>query len=719
MPAAVQAKTPVPARKTTVAEQETLLGTVQKILTRKDTWGVVALTSKHKVACANLPQDLEEGDKITALGNWIDSKFGRQFKAFSVRKKTPIDNAGIIGWLKRNIDGIGDVRANALAATFGSGIFPIAKSHPARLLEVYGVTQQMVDDIHRAVTSADDADKLILFLQAHRMGGKDSHKCLELLDKTDQRSAFTFAEIEANPYLLTQVYGIGFAKADEVAMDCGIEKESEHRIIAGLEYTLSLFAQNGHTAATESDLIDYCARKVLCIGKDKIASKTASKAFLDKVVRVEVGGQVLFALESLYAAETRIADDIKRRLAAMPEVLRADIPADLDDDQRRGVEMVLKHRICVLTGGPGVGKTYTTNAALNAIEQAMPGANIILAAPTGKAALRMTESTRREATTIHRRIYTETLLNEMDDADVICIDEASMVDAKLCADMLDVVPVDCRIILVGDVDQLPSVGAGNVLKDLIDSGVPTTRLETIHRQAEDSMIAVNAAAIKRGEMPQVGGDFFMLHQPIDSNAARYVLAIVQKALASGIDISQIQVLAPMYDGECGVHAINKLIKDAINPSDSGVFANGSLMSVGDKVMNLKNDPEIDALNGDTGIIVSAGAVQGDDGRHYQQIQVQWEDGRVSSYGSDKFDQLTHAWCKTIHKVQGGEYNTGVFVLSRSHTNMLYRQLFYTGVTRPKVRCYCVGDTTLIERAVKNNRPAMRTTMLGYLLRGGE
>ena len=605
--------------------------------------------------------DVNVGSVLLIDGNWkVDAKYGRQFLAESWEETMPATVFGIEKYLGSGlIKGVGPKFARKIVQQFGTDTLEIIETDVKRLLEVPGIGKKRVDKITESWERQKEIKNVMLFLQDHGVSTAFAAKIYR------QYGNESIQKVRENPFRLADdIWGIGFKTADSIAMKLGIGKEAFIRLRSGIMYTLSELADEGHVYAEREQLI----RK---------------------------------ASELLEAEYTSI-------IMTMDQMLK-------DEELIREKIMVL-----VLTGGPGTGKTTTTQGIIAAYRTF--GLRILLAAPTGRAAKRMTEATGLEARTIHRLLefkppegYQKNEETPLE-GDVLIVDECSMIDIVLMNALMKAIPPHMRLILVGDIDQLPSVGAGNVLRDVIDSEVfPVVRLTRIFRQAQTSRIIMNAHKINAGEMPDTSNgkstDFFFMTKEDPEDAARLIVELVNKKLPGyyRTPASQIQVLTPMQRGVVGATNLNMALQEALNPKGEGLRRSGFVYRPNDKVMQIKNNYDKEVFNGDIGIIESVDLQD-------RTLLVNFE-GRSIEYDATELDELVHAYATTIHKAQGSEYPIVVMPVLMNHFVMLQRNLIYTGITRAKRILVMVGTKKALAYAVRNVTVTRRNTLLKERLAG--
>lgn len=669
------------------------------------------------------------GENVVLEGRWVEHpRFGRQFDAVVCRVVQPTSAAGIERFLASGaIKGVGPVTAARIVERFGEETLKVLGSFPERLAEVRGVSAKKASAIGEAYAELSEMRELMLFLESHGVSSGYATK----LQATYGNTAIT--RIKENPYsLANDVNGIGFKTADRIAMAMGMERDCDERIIAGLSYALTQAAAAGHTCVPEELLVRETERALVIdsMQVQEVFSKLLSK---DLLRTEEVSGMRLIYPEYLYKAEVGTA----RRLLALRDQAKplGRVNADrviaewereagitLAEAQKEAIYTSLEHGVFVLTGGPGTGKTTVVKGIMNVLEKA--GCRILLAAPTGRAARRLAESAGHPALTVHRLLeYQPSGGSGFDfgkddqdplDAEAIIIDEASMLDISLTYHLLKAVPGGCRLIFVGDVDQLPSVGAGSVLKDIIRSKkMPVVRLENVFRQAEVSPIVRNAHSINRGRMPEfTDNDEFKLIEFANELAAAEHVARTYADLVAASDWRSVQVLSPMHKNPCGVQNLNKILQQYMNPPGSNkpeVNIPGNVLRVGDKVMQIRNNYEKEVFNGDIGRVVRV------EGKSVTVAYPERAEGDNVTYAQSELEELQLAYAMSVHKSQGSEYPNVILLMVPSHYIMLQRNLLYTAVTRAKKQVLLVGTRTAVRTAVENDKTRRRYSLLAERL----
>jgi len=664
------------------------------------------------------------GEILKLTGCWErHPKFGMQFKFTTYETVTPATLQGIEKYLGSGlIKGIGPVMAKRLVEKFGTETLDIIESDTKRLAEVEGFGEKRIDMIREAWLEQKEVREVMLFLQGHDVSTAYAVRIYRHYGKE------SISVVKENPYRLAEdIFGIGFRTADSIASKLGIPKDSPLRAEAGILYVLQQMAGNGHVYYPHDELVEEC-REILGISADAI--REAFRSIAARGAIINESGAVY--LSEFCAAEKGIAEHLKglsekERMLFMTDreqavaMVQRDMRITLAPNQAKAVRESLHAKLLVITGGPGTGKTTIIKAIIKLHEVA--GMRMLLGAPTGRAAKRMAEATGHEAKTIHRMLeyspkdnvgFRRNEENPLE-ADLIVIDETSMVDTLLMHQLLKAVPKEASLILVGDVDQLPSVGPGNVLRDIIESGqVPCVRLNEIFRQAQESLIIVNAHRINRGESPVVdagtaegkGRDFYFMQQEEPEKALQTILELCAEKVRNkfGYDpFRDIQVLTPMHRGVIGASNLNAELQKRLNSSTDELHRGGRIFKPGDKVMQIRNNYDREVFNGDIGRIASID-------REAQEVVVDFESKTVP-YDFADLDELILAYAISVHKSQGSEYPVVIMPLLTQHYLMLQRNLLYTAVTRGKKLVIIIGTKKALSIALKNNRPQERYTKL--------
>jgi exodeoxyribonuclease V alpha subunit len=673
------------------------------------------------------------GEIIKMRGEWGNHpKFGEQFKIVFCQTTTPASVHGIEKYLGSGlVKGIGPVMAKRIVKMFQEKTLDVIENEIEKLAAVEGVGQKRIGMIKKAWEEQKEIRAVMIFLQSHGVSSAYAAK----IYKRYGNDAIKI--VQENPYqLATDIFGIGFLTADKIAQKLGFAKDSELRAQAGILYVLHEMADEGHVYFPYEKLIEKC-KEMLDIDREIIAQAIAAVSMDKRVVIEDINlnlaeyqeNNKAVYLSGYYAAEKYLAERLKKLIAAPKSIRRIDsgkaikwvqdrLSLILAEKQIEAVRRAAENKVMVITGGPGTGKTTIINAILKIFSAIKAG--IMLAAPTGRAAKRLSEATGQEAKTIHRLLEYNMRRggfqkNEESplDCDLLIVDEASMVDTLLMHHLLKALPVNATFIMVGDVNQLPSVGAGNVLRDIIDSGaIEVVQLNEIFRQAKESSIIVNAHRINEGAFPNLIAnqdkldDFYFIEQEDPQKALELIINLVKERIPQrfGLNcLNDIQVLTPMHKGTVGAGNLNVEIQKALNPGDEGVQRGGRLYKVHDKVMQVVNNYEKEVYNGDIGMISSI------DEEAKEVVVV--IDEREIIYDYADLDELVHAYAVSIHKSQGSEYPAVVIPILTQHYVMLQRNLLYTGVTRGKKLVVIVGTKKAMAIAVRNNKTQKRYTLL--------
>jgi exodeoxyribonuclease V alpha subunit len=692
---------------------------------------VKARGQRELVTVVGHAASISAGEFIQASGTWTnDRSHGIQFKAAFLKASPPTTLDGIERYLGSGmIRGIGPVYAKKLVGAFGEAVFDLIEQQPDKLREVTGIGPKRAAQIVAGWGEQKVIREIMLFLHSHSVGTSRAVR----IYRTYGNDALQI--ISENPYRLARdIRGIGFVTADRLAAKLGIEKTANIRVRAGISYALAEAADEGHCGLPLDELIPLAA-KLIEVPDSLIEAAIAEEIAADEVVADTVDGRHCIFLTRLHHAERAIAERLRTLGSGPPpwSTIDADkaIPwaaartgMTLAPSQQEAIRLALRSKVMVITGGPGVGKTTLVNAILRIVRAR--GVVVALCAPTGRAAKRLAETTGSEAQTIHRLLETDPKTgsfkrNEANPlaCDMLVLDEASMVDVPLMRSVLKALPDHAALMIVGDVDQLPSVGPGQVLKDVIGSDtVPVERLTEVFRQAAQSRVILNAHRINRGQMPELqsveGSDFYFVDATDPEHAVRKVLTLVRHRIPArfGLDpVRDVQVLCPMNRGGLGARALNLELQRALNPAgEVRVERFGWTYSVGDKIMQVENNYERDVFNGDLGIVARIDMEAGE-------LVVNF-DGRDVVYGFGELDELVLAYATTIHKSQGSEYPAVVIPLTTQHYVMLARNLLYTAVTRGKQLVVLVGQRRALAIAVRNGGARWRWSKLREQLAAG-
>jgi exodeoxyribonuclease V alpha subunit len=718
----------------TSEDSEVLAGLVERVVFHSPETGfcvlkVEARGRREPVTIVGHAPLISAGEFVQASGSWAnDRTHGLQFRASFLKATAPTTPAAIEKYLgSRMIRGIGPVYAKKLVAAFGDSVFEVIENNPGRLRRVPGIGAKRAKQIAADWAAQRTIREIMLFLHEHGVGTARAIRIHKLYGADAVRL------ISQDPYRLARdVRGIGFKSADQIAMRLGIDKNAMMRVRAGISHALAEAMDEGHCGLPVEELLPL-AESLLEVPASLVETALAEEIASGAVVADEVEGRPCVFLASLYEAERDIAARLSALAAGSPPWPAIDAEKAmpwveqrtglaLADSQQAAIRVALGAKVLVVTGGPGVGKTTLVNSLLKILRA--KSVDVALCAPTGRAAKRLADSTGLEAMTIHRLLEADPSAGGFRrdesyplECDLLVIDETSMVDVPLMRAVLRALPEKSALLLVGDVDQLPSVGPGQVLADIIASGaVPVVRLTEIFRQSAESRIIANAHRINRGEMPELdpveGGDFFFVEAADAEDGVRKILALVKDRIPKrfGLDpIRDIQVLSPMNRGGLGARSLNLELQQALNPpGEARIERFGQVFGPGDKVMQIENDYDRDVYNGDLGIVTGLDAEAGE-------LAVDFE-GRIVSYESGELDELALAYATTIHKSQGSEYNAVVIPLTTQHYPMLQRNLVYTGVTRGKRLVVIVGQKRALAMAVRGAGDKRRWSKLRERLR---
>ncbi len=677
------------------------------------------------------------GEELLMQGEWVYSpRYGEQFKVVQYTTTAPASVSGIEKYLGSGlIKGIGPVMAKRIVKQFGQETLAVIEQDSERLTEVEGIGDVRVRMIRSAWNAQKEIREVMIFLQSQ---GVSSGYATKIFRQYKEKS---IEVVKANPYrLATDIVGIGFITADKIAERLGVAKNSELRAEAGTLYVLNQLAEEGHVYYPYERLIRKC-RDILEVDREIIEKAIGliaadHRAVIEEMARGagDASGETRAVyLARYYFAETGIAAHLKSLISAPAAGQKTDAAPAVEwvqeqlslqcaDRQKEAIRTAMEHKVLVITGGPGTGKTTIINAIIKIF--ARSGARILLAAPTGRAAKRMSEVTGHDARTIHRMLkysvreggFEKNETNPLD-GDLIIIDEVSMIDTLLMHHLLRAVPVRATLILVGDVNQLPSVGAGSILKDIIDSGaVPVVELNEIFRQAQESLIIVNAHRINSGVMPILKSpgekreDFYFIEKENPDEALKLILELVTERIPKRFQlhpVNDIQVLTPMHRGTVGAENLNLVLRQTLNPREDGVTRGGRDFRVNDKVMQVRNNYDKDVFNGDIGRIVKIDT-------ELQEATISF-DGRTVTYDFPDLDEIVLAYAISVHKSQGSEYPAVVMPLLTQHYVLLQQNLIYTAVTRGKRLVVIVGTRKALAIGVKNNKTDQRFTGLRHRL----
>lgn len=718
-----------------MADMETVQGAVERVLFEAPDSDYIVFRIRREddesllTVTGNGPKPLV-GDRIEIMGRWTQNKkYGRQMAASAWKRLVPDTADGIERFLASGaVKGIGPSLARRIVSAFGSQTMAVMEKEPKRLLEIEGIGAKKLAVITESFYEEKQVNDLALDLETHGVSGRYAAR---LVQKYGEEALYVLTE---EPYrMIAEIDGIGFKTADQIALAYGMDPQSPERLAAGLTYVLQDMTQNGHVCIPDRELV-YRASLILRAEQLMLRDVLTEALAMGQLCADDYGGETYVYMLQAYEEERGVAERIREMAAYTPPKPRRHVELFLDrwqescqfqlaEGQREAVSQSLQSGMLVITGGPGTGKTTVVQAIIRLAEQ--EGLRIVLCAPTGRAAKRLAETTERKAKTIHRLLVPEGFAggrqvfeyNETKQlpADLVIVDEVSMLDMEMLYHLLQALSPRCRCILVGDADQLPSVGAGAVLHDIIQSEIlPVVRLQTIFRQKEGGRIVTNAHLINGGRLPVVNEDeeFRFVEIEREEQGADVICRLYAAETAEAGDKFAVQVLSPMYKNPCGVDNLNAVIQSAVNGPQKGKGehkAGKMTFRTGDKVMQKQNNYDKGVFNGDIGEIF---AVQNDI------VYVRYPEQDVK-YEGQEIDEITLAYAITVHKSQGSEYHTVIMTLVNSHGIMLQQNLLYTAVTRAKGKVILVGTKAALRTAVQNVRTSRRFTLLAQRLREEE
>ncbi|MCR5823191.1 MAG: ATP-dependent RecD-like DNA helicase [Lachnospiraceae bacterium] len=736
----------------------TVKGYISKIIYRNEDNAYTVMTvetENDEVCCVGVMAVFDEGEYVEVEGESVfHPQYGDQINVTRITAIEPTGAEDMERYLASGaISGIGAALAKRIVSRFGDDTFRIMEEEPERLSEVKGISEAGAMRIAEQFVKKHELRNAMVFLQKFGISNSLAVKIYEFYGDR------MYSVIRDNPYRLAEdIQGVGFKSADEIAMRAGISPNDDFRVRAALLYTLTLATGSGHVYLPEEELMQRTAEMIP--GDEEQMRYQLTKLFTENKIVIKDEETRNVYISSFYYMELNVArmlndlnckfniseDKINERIQGVTK----DLDLELDDLQKQAVSEAARNGIFVLTGGPGTGKTTTINAIIRFFER--EGMDVLLAAPTGRAAKRMSETTGKEAKTIHRLLELtkkpdeglntsagmEFARNENNplETDVMIVDEVSMVDIALMYALLRAIGVGTRVILVGDVNQLPSVGPGNVLKDIIAAErFNVVRLEKIFRQAAESSIIVNAHKINRGEEisldNRVNNDFFFLERRDVSAIVEGIIYLVQTKISgfAGVSPFEVQVLTPMKAGELGCERLNLTLQNTLNPGSRGkaekVFDNGKVFREGDKVMQIKNDYQLEwTVKSKRGIVIDSGTgvFNGDCGiiREIdllaEHITVEFEEGRTVDYSFSQHDELVLAYAITIHKSQGSEYPAVVMPLLNGPSMLFNRNVLYTAVTRAKKCVTIIGSSDTVRTMIRNTMEQKRYSGLERAIR---
>lgn len=710
---------------------ETLSGTIRDIRgPYRDGWCILTVNPNGGKEPAKDPDpicvvgnlgDFHLGDIASFQGKWkTHPKFGRQFSAAFASLEVPRDEDGIQGYLTRAFRWIGPILARKLVEKFGNRLFDVIEHSPQSLVQINGITKERAAEIHDEYLRVKGDREDDVWFSKHHISLNMRNR---LMDRYGSKKEVIKA-IQCNPYVLAdEVWGVGFKKADCIALSIGIPRDSAVRIGACLRWILKESTNEGHCYLPQDELIAKCLEFVSC-EHDKVHDSITDALKSGKITYIDE--QIYDS--NLYRCEIKVAEKLRALIASHHSEIMSDLSAqevnELDSDQQKALALALSSKVVIITGGPGVGKTYTVNSIIRALGDRQ----IELACPTGKASKRLSEMTGREARTIHRLLefspqfggFARNAENPIE-CDTLIVDETSMIDVPLMYSLLSAMTLDQQLILVGDHNQLPSVGPGRILGDMIDSGiVPVAYLKTLHRQAAKSLINLNAKKINAGEKLEASdfsaptesdGDFWLCPEEAAENIPNLITKIIRAVPKQfGYAFDDIQILCPQKRGPVGTQNLNEVLRPVLNPD--GQKLSGVMFQTGDRVIQMRNNYDLGIFNGDIGTVESADA---------DYLCVGFEDlkgRREVSYPISDVGDLQLAYALTIHKSQGSEFPVVLMPVHTTNYMMLKRNLVYTGITRGKKLVVLVGTLKAVNLAIRTLDSSERYSNLKKWLVGG-
>ena len=700
---------------------------------------------------------ISKGDTLKLLGKFVEHKdYGEQFKIETFEKLMPQTLGALEKYLANgNIKGVGPATASKIIQLFGEETIHILKYEPIKLAQIRGISKEKALEISESFVENWEVWQIVGFLERFGIGAENAKKVYDLLGVN------AISEIEANPYILIDISrGVDFKQIDNMAIKLGIERENQKRIKSGIKYALIRITYNGHSCTLETNLIEY-VKRLLGVSQDSIEEGIINLKANDEIVVEDRDGEHWVYLYTFYNAEKQIAERITKlnnaknvkkisNIEKELKIVEKETDMFLSEKQKQAIREINDNNVTIITGGPGTGKTTIIKTILEIYKRKKY--KTILCAPTGRAAKRMTETTGEEASTLHRlleigKVDEESLFKKDNeykgapiDADIIIVDEVSMVDMFVMSYLLDCIYLGTKLILVGDCDQLPSVGPGSVLKDLISSEkIATVHLDKIFRQAAKSKIIVNAHRVNNGktfiekDSPELEEDsredFFFIKENNQEKILEQVLSLCNGRLRKFGDydfFENIQVLTPTKKGMLGTKELNKALQNELNPhrkNEPEKSSMGAVFRIGDRVMQIKNnydmywerriDDSIEVgngiFNGEIGTITNINEKE-------KNIRIKFDDDKVCWYEFNELEQIEHSYCITIHKAQGSEFDVVIMIIPQTAPMLLTRNLLYTGLTRAKKLLIVIGNAQILDYMLKNTDSKKRNTGLEYKLR---
>ena len=699
---------------------------------------------------------ISKGDTLKLLGKFVEHKdYGEQFKIETFEKLMPQTLGALENYLANgNIKGVGPATASKIIQLFGEETIHILKYEPIKLAQIRGISKEKALEISESFVENWEVWQIVGFLERFGIGAENAKKVYDLLGVN------AISEIEANPYILIDISrGVDFKQIDNMAIKLGIERENQKRIKSGIKYALIRITYNGHSCTLETNLIEY-VKRLLGVSQDSIEEGIINLKANDEIVVEDRDGEHWVYLYTFYNAEKQIAERITKlnnaknvkkisNIEKELKIVEKETDMFLSEKQKQAIREINDNNVTIITGGPGTGKTTIIKTILEIYKRKKY--KTILCAPTGRAAKRMTETTGEEASTLHRlleigKVDEESLFKKDNeykgapiDADIIIVDEVSMVDMFVMSYLLDCIYLGTKLILVGDCDQLPSVGPGSVLKDLISSEkIVTVHLDKIFRQAAKSKIIVNAHRVNNGktfiekDSPELEEDskedFFFIKENNQEKILEQVLSLCNGRLRKFGDydfFENIQVLTPTKKGMLGTKELNKALQNELNPhreNEPEKSSMGAVFRIGDRVMQIKNnydmywerriDDSIEVgngiFNGEIGTITNINEKE-------KNIRIKFDDDKVCWYEFNELEQIEHSYCITIHKAQGSEFDVVIMIIPQTAPMLLTRNLLYTGLTRAKKLLIVIGNAQILDYMLKNTDSKKRNTGLEYKL----
>ncbi len=713
-------------------------------------------TEEEQITVVGYLPFISKGDTLKLLGKFVEHKdYGEQFKIETFEKLMPQTLGALENYLANgNIKGVGPATASKIIQLFGEETIHVLKYEPIKLAQIRGISKEKALEISESFVENWEVWQIVGFLERFGIGAENAKKVYDLLGVN------AISEIEANPYILIDISrGVDFKQIDNMAIKLGIERENQKRIKSGIKYALIRITYNGHSCTLETNLIEY-VKQLLGVSQDSIEEGIINLKANDEIVVEDRNGEHWVYLYTFYNAEKQIAERITKlnnaknvkkisNIEKELKIVEKETDMFLSEKQKQAIREINDNNVTIITGGPGTGKTTIIKTILEIYKRKKY--KTILCAPTGRAAKRMTETTGEEASTLHRlleigKVDEESLFKKDNeykgapiDADIIIVDEVSMVDMFVMSYLLDCIYLGTKLILVGDCDQLPSVGPGSVLKDLISSEkIVTVHLDKIFRQAAKSKIIVNAHRVNNGkpfiekDSPELEEDskedFFFIKENNQEKILEQVLSLCNGRLRKFGDydfFENIQVLTPTKKGMLGTKELNKALQNELNPhreNEPEKSSMGAVFRIGDRVMQIKNnydmywerriDDSIEVgngiFNGEIGTITNINEKE-------KNIRIKFDDDKVCWYEFNELEQIEHSYCITIHKAQGSEFDVVIMIIPQTAPMLLTRNLLYTGLTRAKKLLIVIGNAQILDYMLKNTDSKKRNTGLEYKL----